>query len=240
MHFVGHSLGGIVLCRYFETTQRSARGPRGVAGLAGRRQPLGERVARHAWLTRVIGPHGQRDELVEPAASAPMALRIASSGCIAGTRPMGLGRFFARFEEDSDGTVGVSETKLPGHTAHLSLPVSHMGMLFSAHVARQVGEFLEVPVEDEARAQLEMTAKMPFIFKHIAVMPDVHVGKGSTVGSVIPTLNAVIPAAVGVDIGCGMIAAKTTLDGLGPAGQPGARARGHRKGRAAWAYAGCA
>jgi len=68
-----------------------------------------------------------------------------------------------------------------------------------------------VPVEDEARAQLEMTAKMPFIFKHIAVMPDVHVGKGSTVGSVIPTLNAVIPAAVGVDIGCGMIAAKTTL-----------------------------
>ena len=68
-----------------------------------------------------------------------------------------------------------------------------------------------VPVEDAARAQLEMTAKMPFIFKHIAVMPDVHVGKGSTVGSVIPTLNAVIPAAVGVDIGCGMIAAKTTL-----------------------------
>jgi tRNA-splicing ligase RtcB len=68
-----------------------------------------------------------------------------------------------------------------------------------------------VPVENEARAQLEMTAKMPFIFRHIAVMPDVHVGKGSTVGSVIPTLNAVIPAAVGVDIGCGMIAAKTTL-----------------------------
>jgi tRNA-splicing ligase RtcB len=68
-----------------------------------------------------------------------------------------------------------------------------------------------VPVEDEARAQLQKTARMPFIFNHIAVMPDVHVGKGSTVGSVIPTLQAVIPAAVGVDIGCGMIAAKTTL-----------------------------
>jgi tRNA-splicing ligase RtcB (3'-phosphate/5'-hydroxy nucleic acid ligase) len=68
-----------------------------------------------------------------------------------------------------------------------------------------------VPVEDEAREQLAATAKMPFIFKHLAVMPDVHVGKGSTVGSVIPTRNAVIPAAVGVDIGCGMIAAKTTL-----------------------------
>jgi tRNA-splicing ligase RtcB len=68
-----------------------------------------------------------------------------------------------------------------------------------------------VPVEDEARQQLQKTARMPFIFKHIAVMPDVHVGIGSTVGSVIPTVNAVIPAAVGVDIGCGMIAAKTTL-----------------------------
>jgi tRNA-splicing ligase RtcB (3'-phosphate/5'-hydroxy nucleic acid ligase) len=68
-----------------------------------------------------------------------------------------------------------------------------------------------VPVEDEAREQLRKTAKMPFIYKHIAVMPDVHVGIGSTVGSVIPTLKAVIPAAVGVDIGCGMIAAKTTL-----------------------------
>jgi tRNA-splicing ligase RtcB len=68
-----------------------------------------------------------------------------------------------------------------------------------------------VPVEDKAREQLTNTAKMPFIFKHLAVMPDVHVGKGSTIGSVIPTLKAVIPAAVGVDIGCGMMAAKTTL-----------------------------
>jgi len=68
-----------------------------------------------------------------------------------------------------------------------------------------------VPVEDEAREQLARTARMPFIFRHLAVMPDVHVGKGSTVGSVIPTRKAVIPAAVGVDLGCGMMAAKTTL-----------------------------
>ncbi|MBM7063078.1 RtcB family protein [Pseudomonas sp. UL073] len=68
-----------------------------------------------------------------------------------------------------------------------------------------------VPVEDEARRQLQNTAKLPFIFKHIAVMPDVHVGKGSTIGSVIPTVGAIIPAAVGVDIGCGMIAARTSL-----------------------------
>ncbi|WP_439899956.1 RtcB family protein [Pseudomonas gingeri] len=68
-----------------------------------------------------------------------------------------------------------------------------------------------VPVEPEARQQLMNTAKMPFIFKHMAVMPDVHLGKGSTIGSVIPTVGAIIPAAVGVDIGCGMIAACTSL-----------------------------
>ncbi len=68
-----------------------------------------------------------------------------------------------------------------------------------------------VPVEDDARKQLMNTARMPFIFRHLAVMPDVHLGKGSTIGSVIPTQGAIIPAAVGVDIGCGMMAARTTL-----------------------------
>ncbi|MFM0285075.1 RtcB family protein [Paraburkholderia megapolitana] len=68
-----------------------------------------------------------------------------------------------------------------------------------------------VAVEDEAREQLRRTASMPFIFKHVAVMPDVHLGKGSTIGSVIPTQGAIIPAAVGVDIGCGMMAARTSL-----------------------------
>ncbi|MBW8843137.1 MAG: RtcB family protein [Sphingomonadales bacterium] len=68
-----------------------------------------------------------------------------------------------------------------------------------------------VPVEDGARAQLARAAQMPFVFKHVAVMPDVHVGIGATVGSVIPTKGAVIPAAVGVDIGCGMMAARTSL-----------------------------
>lgn len=68
-----------------------------------------------------------------------------------------------------------------------------------------------VPVDDKAREQLARAAKMPFIFKHVAAMPDVHVGIGATVGSVIPTKGAVIPAAVGVDIGCGMMAARTSL-----------------------------
>jgi tRNA-splicing ligase RtcB len=69
-----------------------------------------------------------------------------------------------------------------------------------------------VEVEGEATAQLINTASMPFVHPHLAVMPDVHWGMGSTVGSVIPTRKAIIPAAVGVDIGCGMIAVRTTLD----------------------------
>ena len=68
-----------------------------------------------------------------------------------------------------------------------------------------------VPFEDAAKQQLHNIARMPFIHKWVAVMPDVHLGKGATIGSVIPTIGAVIPAAVGVDLGCGMMAAKTTL-----------------------------
>ncbi|CUR60098.1 hypothetical protein NOCA120077 [metagenome] len=64
-------------------------------------------------------------------------------------------------------------------------------------------------LEDTTRAQAEQTAEMPFIHPHVALMPDAHLGLGATVGSVIPTLGAIIPAAVGVDIGCGMIAVRT-------------------------------
>ena len=59
-----------------------------------------------------------------------------------------------------------------------------------------------VPVETEAMAQLANAARLPIVFKHVAAMPDVHLGIGATVGSVIPTIKAIIPAAVGVDIGC--------------------------------------
>lgn len=68
-----------------------------------------------------------------------------------------------------------------------------------------------IGMEAQARQQLQNVAKMPFIYPWVAVMPDVHWGLGATVGSVIPTVGAIIPAAVGVDIGCGMMAAKTTL-----------------------------
>lgn len=71
-----------------------------------------------------------------------------------------------------------------------------------------------IPVEPEALQQIRNLAALPFIHKHVAVMPDVHVGKGATVGSVIPTKKVLIPAAVGVDIGCGMEAVRLSIDAV--------------------------
>ena len=68
-----------------------------------------------------------------------------------------------------------------------------------------------VPLEDAARAQLLNVAQLPFVYKWVAAMPDVHWGIGATIGSVIPTKGAIIPAAVGVDIGCGMMAVRTNI-----------------------------
>lgn len=79
-----------------------------------------------------------------------------------------------------------------------------------------------VPIEDQAVQQLRNLAQLPFAYHHVAAMPDVHWGMGATIGSVIATKGAIIPAAVGVDIGCGMSAQRTTLtasdlpDDLGP------------------------
>ncbi len=81
-----------------------------------------------------------------------------------------------------------------------NMPVTHVGarlINFASHI------------DDATLEQARQTASMPFIFPHVALMPDAHFGKGSAVGTVIPTEAAVIPAAVGVDIGCGMIAART-------------------------------
>lgn len=71
-------------------------------------------------------------------------------------------------------------------------------------------------LEEKTEAQARTVSEMPFVFPHLALMPDAHLGKGATVGSVIPTDRAIIPAAVGVDIGCGMIALRTqfTADGI--------------------------
>lgn len=80
-------------------------------------------------------------------------------------------------------------------------------------------------IEPEAQQQILNTASLPFVFRHVAVMPDCHYGKGATVGTVLATEGAVIPAAVGVDIGCGMIAVRTPLT-RGDIADPAALRRG--------------
>ena len=78
------------------------------------------------------------------------------------------------------------------------------------HLAKKLINWASI-LEPGTREQALRTASMPFIWPHLALMPDAHLGKGATVGSVIPTLGAIMPAAVGVDIGCGMIAVRTGL-----------------------------
>src|ERR1700749_1460437 len=78
------------------------------------------------------------------------------------------------------------------------------------HLAKKLISWASI-LDTSAREQALRTSSMPFIWPHLALMPDAHQGKGSTVGSVVPTLGAIMPACVGVDIGCGMIAARTEL-----------------------------
>src|SRR4051812_37293284 len=99
-------------------------------------------------------------------------------------------------------------TSRPASPSQLRRPASQAG----GDMAVQIKMWTEgVAVDEKAVEQLQRVAALPFVFPHVAVMPDVHVGIGATVGSVIPTVGAVIPAAVGVDIGCGMMATRTTL-----------------------------
>jgi tRNA-splicing ligase RtcB len=106
----------------------------------------------------------------------------------------------------------LEQRRIIGQKKRIEIMQEHTYQLLEVANGKPIKLWTEgVPVEREAREQLMNTAKMPFIFKHLAVMPDVHLGKGSTIGSVIPTVGAIIPAAVGVDIGCGMIAARTSL-----------------------------
>jgi pimeloyl-ACP methyl ester carboxylesterase len=140
VHFVGHSLGGVLVHRTLtEFSDRRFDGNAVLLGapLNGCRAALG--AARFSALRPLLGPHVM-SELAEPCDrcwSGGTAL-----GAIAGTRRMGSGQFFARFDEDNDGTVGVSETRIPGLTDHLVLPHSHIGMLYARDVAAYVAHFL--------------------------------------------------------------------------------------------------
>ncbi|MGH8285627.1 MAG: esterase/lipase family protein [Steroidobacteraceae bacterium] len=139
VHLIGHSLGGLVIYRFLERFPQQPSGRVVFLGTPCVESRAAARAARLGWASKLIG-RTVAEELLERRERRWNAGR--DLGIIAGTRRMGLGQLFAHFDEDCDGTIAVSETKLPGATDHVTLPVSHMGMLLSARVARHTGHFL--------------------------------------------------------------------------------------------------
>lgn len=140
VHFVGHSLGGLVIYRALEQNPDLPPGRVVFLGTPSvtSRAALGVRE-RLRWASRLMGTCVAEELLTEHSRRWRFAHDL---GIIAGTRRMGLGQYFAHLEGDNDGTVCVSEARLPGATGFITQPVSHMGLLLSAKVARETGTFL--------------------------------------------------------------------------------------------------
>ena len=139
VHFVGHSLGGLVIYRFFERYPEQPPGRVVFLGTPSLESRAAVQAGRSRFVSALMGP-SVADELLRPRERRWTFKRPL--GIIAGTQALGLGQFLAGFEEECDGTVGVSETRLPGAADHIVLPVSHLGMLVSARVAQETGLFL--------------------------------------------------------------------------------------------------
>lgn len=142
LHFVGHSLGGLVIYRMLEQFADLPAGRVVFLGTpaVGSRAAMGVRQ-RLAWASGVVGRCVAEELFSDRSRAWQMPERPL--GIVAGTYRMGMGGLIAKLDGDSDGTVSVNETRLPGATDFVSLPVSHMGLLMSARVARQTGTFLQ-------------------------------------------------------------------------------------------------
>ncbi len=139
VHFVGHSLGGLVLYRLLERFPEQPPGRVVFLGVPCVASRAAQRAGMFGPLAQLMGPT-VAEELLTPherrwAQGRPL-------GVVAGDQPLGLGQFLAHFDEENDGTIAVSETRMPGATDHIVLPVSHLGMLVSARVAHETGLFL--------------------------------------------------------------------------------------------------
>jgi len=139
VHFVGHSLGGLIIYRFFEHYPEQPPGRVVFLGSPCLESRAAVQAARSRFVSALMGP-SVADELLRPRERRWTFGRPL--GIVAGTQSLGLGQFLAAFEEECDGTVAVSETRLPGAADHITLPVSHMGLLVSPRVARETGLFL--------------------------------------------------------------------------------------------------
>jgi pimeloyl-ACP methyl ester carboxylesterase len=139
VHFVGHSLGGLVIHRFLERFPDQPPGRVVFLGTPSVASRAAEHAARFAPVAHLMG-QSVAEELLRP--RERRWTHAHPLGIVAGTQPIGLGQLLAHFVEENDGTVAVRETRMPGATDHIVLPVSHLGMLVSARVAQETGLFL--------------------------------------------------------------------------------------------------
>ncbi|HWZ61606.1 MAG TPA: alpha/beta hydrolase [Steroidobacteraceae bacterium] len=139
VHLVGHSLGGLVIYRFLERFPEQPPGRVVFLGVPCVGSRAAERAAAFTPVAHLMGPSVAEELLTVHQRHWRHARAL---GIVAGNQPLGLGQFFAHFDEDNDGTVAVSETRLPGATDHTVLPVSHLGMLLAERVAHETGVFL--------------------------------------------------------------------------------------------------
>lgn len=140
VHLLGHSLGGLIIQRYLDRYTMGQSGRVVFLGTPANGSISAQRLARSRWGRSLLG-RAAADALLSPREHGWTAPR--ELGIIAGTRSVGAGRLLSIFNQANDGTVTVAETRMTGAREHLTLPVSHMGMLLSVDVARETGSFLQ-------------------------------------------------------------------------------------------------
>lgn len=140
LHFIGHSLGGLVVLRALQLTGDLPPGRAVLLGAPLQGSKAAQGVARLLPFGKAILGSAVNEECIESAPREWSGRREV--GVIAGSMGMGFGRLFAQLEGDHDGTVTVEETRLPGAKDHIIVETSHTGLLFSAEVARQAANFL--------------------------------------------------------------------------------------------------
>jgi pimeloyl-ACP methyl ester carboxylesterase len=140
VHLLGHSLGGIAILRCFERHPQQPPGRVVLMGTPCQASRVANSLTRFRFGRTLLGPAAGEELLY---AHQRLWSQERALGIIAGNQPLSLGRLMVDFNEPNDGTVAVSETLLPGATGHIVLPVSHTGMLLSARVAHEVGQFFD-------------------------------------------------------------------------------------------------
>lgn len=141
VHLVGHSLGGLAILRCLQHHPQQPPGRVVFLGTPSLASTAAHAVGRFRYGRTLMGQAVTEELLYQHERTWTHEREL---GIIAGNQPLGLARLVVDFQEPNDGTVAVSETRLPGAKAHIVLPVSHTGMLLSARVAFEAGQFLEL------------------------------------------------------------------------------------------------